>query len=103
MIVKNGSRWVKRLLIATVLGLSVAGILVYIVDPFFHYHKPLDGLNYKLKTENQRYQNFCTELLKRKSHKVFSKGTRRVRLFLYVLYHSLCPWFFQKPNDSFSC
>ena len=33
---------------------AIAGYIV-IVDPFFHYHKPLDGFAYELA--NERYQN----------------------------------------------
>ena len=35
----------------------LCGIFVYYIDPFFHFHKPQLGLQYTLKTENQRYQN----------------------------------------------
>lgn len=33
----------------------ILGITTAVIDPFFHYHKPLDALTYPLN--NQRYQN----------------------------------------------
>lgn len=51
------SKWVKSFLVITSFVLVAAGVFVYVVDPFFHFHKPLKSLNYTLKTENQRYQN----------------------------------------------
>lgn len=35
--------------------LFMLGTLVYIIDPYFHYHKPYKGISYVLN--NQRYQN----------------------------------------------
>ena len=43
------------LLTAAVLLLTLAGGLTVAVDPFFHYHAPLELLNYPI--DNQRYQN----------------------------------------------
>lgn len=35
--------------------LITAGVLTAVIDPFFHYHAPLEGLEYPI--DNQRYQN----------------------------------------------
>ena len=35
--------------------LSLAGGMVYVIDPYLHYHKPLESLQYPLKDE--RYIN----------------------------------------------
>lgn len=38
--------WLITFGVITVLGLSVVAGLVYIVDPFFQYHKPIEGFPY---------------------------------------------------------
>lgn len=35
---------------------AAAAVTIYI-DPFFHYHKPLDKYEYPLNVDNERYQN----------------------------------------------
>ncbi len=35
--------------------LIAVGVFMMVVDPYFHYHKPIDGLAYSL--QNERYQN----------------------------------------------
>ena len=46
-----------RLFFGFFLGmLVIAGGITAFVDPFFHYHKPISGLNYNLHDE--RYQNY---------------------------------------------
>lgn len=51
----SGKKWSILLLgIMAVLLLGLGGITA-IVDPYFHYHKPLDSLAYPLT--NERYQN----------------------------------------------
>lgn len=39
----------------TILALIVFAIPTIVIDPYFHYHAPLDGLEYPIN--NQRYQN----------------------------------------------
>lgn len=48
-------KWGITLLV--LVGVCLAGIagLTAVVDPFFHYHKPLECLSYPLN--NERYQN----------------------------------------------
>lgn len=48
-------RWGKGFLILALLMMSAAGMLTVIVDPYFHFHAPLDSLEYQLN--NERYQN----------------------------------------------
>ena len=55
MMDKRMKRWGVVLLAVCLLLLVFAGALTAIVDPYFHYHKPLAGLAYPL--DNERYQN----------------------------------------------
>lgn len=47
---------ISFLIVFLLLLAGVSGITVY-VDPFFHYHAPIDGLAYPLYSSAQRYQN----------------------------------------------
>ncbi len=49
------TRWFLATLGGTTLCLAAAGWIVYAVDPFFHFHKPLENLAYPIDME--RYQN----------------------------------------------
>lgn len=51
----NHKKWSICFGIITVTMLMLVGGMTAAVDPFFHYHAPLDVLNYRL--DNQRYQN----------------------------------------------
>lgn len=44
----------KNLIIASVLGFVFCALLVFIIDPFFHYHKPVPGL--KAVLNEKEYQ-----------------------------------------------
>lgn len=44
------------LLVSLIFLVLVSGITVYI-DPFFHYHGPVEGLAYPLRSDQQRYLN----------------------------------------------
>lgn len=48
-------KWTYGCLLLFAGALLVCGVLTVIVDPYFHYHKPLDGLTYNLN--NERYMN----------------------------------------------
>lgn len=48
-------KWVFGFLILLALILLVFGAPTVIIDPFFHYHKPLPSLAYQIN--NERYQN----------------------------------------------
>ena len=52
---KNSKTWSIGLLAAAVTLMVLAGIATAVVDPFFHYHAPLEVLTYPI--DNQRYQN----------------------------------------------
>ena len=49
------SRWLGFTLGCSLLALAALGGLVVVVDPFFHFHKPLKELAYNIDSE--RYQN----------------------------------------------
>lgn len=51
----NNKRWALSLLLLFLTSVLVIGGVTAVVDPYFHYHKPLPGLSYPLN--NQRYQN----------------------------------------------
>ena len=52
---KTGKKWGIGLICSFLFVLLAVGIFMVIVDPCFHYHKPIDGVEYSL--ENERYQN----------------------------------------------
>lgn len=51
----NTKKWSITLLILVLTGLTFLGSITAIIDPFFHYHAPLDFLQYPIN--EQRYQN----------------------------------------------
>lgn len=51
----NFKKWIYIFIAEIFLGAFILATLSIIVDPFFHYHKPLPGLFYVLN--NERYQN----------------------------------------------
>lgn len=54
MIMKS-FRWFVGTIILTLALVAGGGLFIGIVDPYFHYHAPIDGLAYTLY--NSRYQN----------------------------------------------
>lgn len=42
----NSKRWACRVIGAYVLLLCLTAVAVFIVDPYFHYHAPLEGMSY---------------------------------------------------------
>ena len=48
-------KWTIGFFIVFLTMLLGAGAATAVIDPYFHYHKPLKGLSYPLN--NQRYQN----------------------------------------------
>lgn len=51
----NSKKWCICTLVLLFGILAAVGTLTGIIDPFFHYHPPLAGLQYPI--DNQRYQN----------------------------------------------
>lgn len=51
----SGRKWATVFLISFYGLLFFVGALTVIVDPYFHYHKPIDSLQYEMNDE--RYQN----------------------------------------------
>ncbi len=49
--------WSLRFIIAYAVLLLVFGGATVLVDPFFHYHKPLPGLGYLMTDRDERYLN----------------------------------------------
>lgn len=52
---RSGKRWVITLLVSFWAVLLLAGGSIAVIDPYFHYHKPLPHIGYFL--DNERYQN----------------------------------------------
>lgn len=51
----SSKKWVMTFLVVVLIMLLGAGSVTVVIDPYFHYHKPLPGLQYVIK--NQRYVN----------------------------------------------
>ena len=51
----NSKQWSILCVLLTILLLGIVGGTTAFIDPFFHYHAPLDQLEYPI--DNQRYQN----------------------------------------------
>ena len=73
----NTKRWVAGFLILTALLLILGAAPTVIVDPYFHFHKPLPQLNYPM--DNQRYQN--DGILKNFSYDAVITGTSMTENF----------------------
>ena len=52
---RASAKWMIRFVSLFLLILVLVGALTVIVDPYFHYHKPLSNISYIL--DNERYQN----------------------------------------------
>ncbi len=48
-------KWIRTFTIISVLLLILFGAATVIVDPYFHYHSPIDGMSYRL--DDERYIN----------------------------------------------
>lgn len=51
----KSKQWVLITIATTIVFLTFVGAVIFIVDPFFHFHKPLQGLAYSI--DNQAYTN----------------------------------------------
>lgn len=54
---KEGN-WITGVLFCLVTCLLIYGAIIVYVDPFFHYHAPIEGISYSLERDNERYQNW---------------------------------------------
>ncbi len=52
---RKSTKWLIGFAIMFTSILLVSAVFMIVVDPYFHYHKPLDEINYSL--ESERYQN----------------------------------------------
>lgn len=50
-------RFIKIFVVEVIIFIICAICLVIVIDPFFHYHKPLSNIYYKLSGAYERYQN----------------------------------------------
>lgn len=53
----SAKNWMLFYIIIQTIILSCIALIVIVIDPFFHYHKPLDNLYYTLESQLQRYYN----------------------------------------------
>lgn len=52
---RSSKKWVIAFLVSLLTVLLLTGGFIAVIDPYFHYHKPLPGVGYIM--ENERYQN----------------------------------------------
>lgn len=52
---RSSKKWIIAFISFFVLILLITGSFMVVVDPYFHFHKPLPGVGYTL--DNERYQN----------------------------------------------
>ena len=52
---QTAKKWFIKCILTLVISLTFIALLVIIVDPYFHYHKPFSFLSYRLYEE--RYTN----------------------------------------------
>jgi len=52
---KKLKKWLISVIVLVLAALLCSGVLIAVVDPYFHYHKPLAAFGYAL--DNERYQN----------------------------------------------
>lgn len=52
---KNSQKWILFFLITLIVVLAAISCFNVIIDPFFHFHGPLNSLEYRL--DNERYEN----------------------------------------------
>ncbi|MBR5521026.1 MAG: hypothetical protein IKU54_03425 [Oscillospiraceae bacterium] len=53
----NSKKFIAITFAFTILLLSMVAIPIIKIDPFFHYHKPVEGLEYYINFDSQRYVN----------------------------------------------
>ena len=53
----SDKKWCITFLSLILCAMAALGAVTIIVDPFFHYHAPLNSLEYPLSNERQRYLN----------------------------------------------
>lgn len=69
--------WCQSFFVFFVLLLTVFGGLTVVLDPYFHYHKPLESLSYRIY--NERYQN--DGIVKHFDYDAMITGTSMVQNF----------------------
>ena len=74
---KSSRRWFLSFLVLWILCFAVLGGFTVWVDPYFHYHKPLEGLQYPIN--NERYQN--DGILKNFDYNAIITGTSMTQNF----------------------
>lgn len=53
----SNKKWVTAFLAMLLAVLALAAAVTAVIDPYFHYHKPLPGLSYHFDKDSQRYVN----------------------------------------------
>lgn len=67
----NTKRFSVAVIVIVILSLTVFAVPTIVIDPYFHYHAPLENLEYPI--DNQRYQN--NGMLKNFSYDAIIIGT----------------------------
>lgn len=50
-------KWFVGIIVFVIVCLLGFASIIVIIDPYFHYHKPIDGVAYVLNRDNERFQN----------------------------------------------
>ena len=58
---ETGRKWCRNFIVSFLIMMVILGTVIVVVDPYFHYHKPLKCLAYQLY--NERYQNDGEQIL----------------------------------------
>lgn len=53
----SSKRWARYTLGGLLSALAVLGGMTAVIDPYFHYHRPLDSVQYIMNRGQERYQN----------------------------------------------
>lgn len=54
---KKGKTWFWSTVLMLIVVLCAFASTTIYIDPFFHYHKPIESMGYPLLRDNERYQN----------------------------------------------
>lgn len=81
----SNKKWLVLYCISTLIVLTIISSIVILVDPFFHYHKPIKELYYRL--DNERFMN--DGITKHFSYNAIITGTSMTENFKTSEFNSL--------------
>lgn len=75
----SSKKWLIFVLTLTLVSLLAISAVTIIIDPFFHYHYPLENVEYEILRDNERYQN--DGILKNWDYDIIITGTSMTECF----------------------